>query len=137
MKKQYIFLIMIFITLYIIILIWKFKYNEYKINSNINYIINLNKDIENKIKNTNELIEYKTSKAFKNKILKEEQSLKNKWEKVIYLTNEDKYNTYTRNIEDYKKDIEKTIEEKELNIETDEMNIYQKWIYFLLKKETK
>lgn len=128
---------MIFITLYIIILIWKFKYNEYKINSNINYIINLNKDIENKIKNTNELIEYKTSKAFKNKILKEEQSLKNKWEKVIYLTNEDKYNTYTRNIEDYKKDIEKTIEEKELNIETDEMNIYQKWIYFLLKKETK
>mgnify|MGYP003542396407 FL=1 len=48
MKKQYVFLIMIVITLYILILIWKFKYNEYKINSHIDYITTLNKKLKQK-----------------------------------------------------------------------------------------
>ena len=60
MKKQYVFLIMIVITLYILILIWKFKYNEYKINSHIDYITTLNKEIETKIIKATEIIEYKT-----------------------------------------------------------------------------
>ncbi len=136
MKKQYIFLIMIFITLYILVLIWRFKYNEYQINSNIDYILNLNKEIEAKITNTNELITYKTSNAYKNKILKEQQWFKNKWEKVIYLTSEDKYNKFTKDLWDYKEEINKIENKKNENNDTKEMSIYEKWIFFLFKKDT-
>lgn len=135
MKKQYIFLIMIFITLYIIWLIWNFKYKEYKINSNIEYIRTLNKEIEIKIKNTNEMIEYKTSSAYKNKVLKEQQWFKNKAETVIYLTSEDKYNKFTQDLTEYKDEIDKITSEQEININTKEMSIYEKWIYFLFKKD--
>lgn len=135
MKKQYIFLIMIFITLYIIWLIWNFKYKEYKINSNIEYIRTLNKEIEIKIKNTNEMIEYKTSSAYKNKVLKEQQWFKNKAETVIYLTSEDKYNKFTQDLTEYKDEIDKITSEQEINISTKEMSIYEKWIYFLFKKD--
>jgi len=135
MKKQYIFLIMIFITLYIIWLIWNFKYKEYKINSNIEYIRTLNKEIEIKIKNTNEMIEYKTSNAYKNKVLKEQQWFKNKAETVIYLTSEDKYNKFTQDLTEYKDEIDKITSEQDINISTKEMSIYEKWIYFLFKKD--
>jgi len=136
MKKQYIFLIMIVITLYILYLIWGFKYREYKINSHIDYITSLNKEIEWKIKIANELIEYKTSNAYKNKILKEQQWFKNRWEKVIYLTSEDKYNKFTQEIEQYRESVQEVINiENNNNTDTKEMEIYQKWIYFLFKKE--
>lgn len=133
MKKQYIFLIMIIITIYIIFLIWKFKYNEYQINSHIEYIVSLNNEIEKKIKSTNELIEYKTSTAYKNKVLKEQQWFKNKAENVIYLTTEEKYNKFTKEISEFKEDVEKNEKSSdEDNVE--EMTIYEKWIYFLFKK---
>ncbi|MDD3793335.1 MAG: hypothetical protein PHI37_00805 [Candidatus Gracilibacteria bacterium] len=135
MKKQYIFLIMIFITLYIIGLIGNFKYKEYKINSNIEYIRNLNKEIEIKIKNTNEMIEYKTSSAYKNKVLKEQQGFKNKAENVVYLTSEDKYNKFTQELSEYKDEIEKMTNEQDIDTEIKEMSIYEKWIYFLFKKD--
>ena len=135
MKKQYVFLIMIVITLYILILIWKFKYNEYKINSHIDYITTLNKEIETKIIKATEIIEYKTSTAYKNKILKEEQWFKNRWEKVIYLTSEDKYNKFTKEIEEYREEVKDIIEtENNNNTDTKEMTIFQKWIYFLFNK---
>ncbi|NVP17208.1 hypothetical protein HUU51_00660 [Candidatus Gracilibacteria bacterium] len=133
MKKQYIFLIMIIITIYIIFLIGKFKYNEYQINSHIEYIVSLNNEIEKKIKSTNELIEYKTSTAYKNKVLKEQQGFKNKAENVIYLTTEEKYNKFTKEISEFKEDVEKNEKSSdEDNVE--EMTIYEKWIYFLFKK---
>jgi hypothetical protein len=78
MKKQYIFLVMILIILYISYLIVSFKFREYKINSNIEYIVKLNTELQEKIEIASNLIEYKTSKAYKNKILKEEQGYKNK-----------------------------------------------------------
>jgi hypothetical protein len=69
---------MIFIALYIFYLISTFKYKEYKINSHIEYITNLNKEIKKKIKIADDIINYKQSKAYKNKILKAQQSYKNK-----------------------------------------------------------
>ena len=134
MKKQYIFLVLIIVMLYELFLIFNYKYKEYKINSWIEYIISLNNDIKNKIKEAENLIEYKKSKAYKNKIMKEQQSLKNKWEKVVYLTPEKKFNTFT------KKSIT-TNEKKEILINNTEtsiinnMSIYEKWIYFLFKKD--
>ena len=59
MKKQYIFLGMIGMILYIIYLIISFSYREYQINSHIEYIADLNSDIKEQITTTQELIEYK------------------------------------------------------------------------------
>jgi len=53
-------------------------YYEYKINSHIEYISNLNSSIKEKIEVAEKIIEYKSSIAYKNKVLKEQQSFKNK-----------------------------------------------------------
>lgn len=133
MKKQYIFLVMIVLILYIFYLIINFTYKEYKINLNIEYITNLNSEIKEKIDEAHNIIKYKTSKAYKNKILKEQQSLKNKWEKVIYLTTEKKYNKFTKNaVQTGSLDIE--IEDKSNSI-VDTMSIFEKWIYLIFGKD--
>jgi len=74
MKKQYIFLIIILIILYISYLIITFTYKEYKITSHIEYISSLNQSLREKIIEAEEIITYKGSLAYKNKILKEQQS---------------------------------------------------------------
>jgi hypothetical protein len=96
MKKQYIFLTLLFVILYILYLIVSYKYREYKINSNIDYLKSLNQEISMKIDEAESLIDYKTTRAYKNKILKEQQGLKSKGEKVVYLTSEQKYNKYVK-----------------------------------------
>jgi hypothetical protein len=64
-------------------------------------------------------------------ILKEQQSLKNKWEKVIYLTTQQQYNKYTQEIVD-NTDNKKNIIVKKY-IVTDNMTIPEKWNYFLFQ----
>lgn len=135
MKKQYIFLMMILIILYITYLIINFSYREYKISEHIDYISSINTTIENKIVQANELIEYKTSKAYKNKILKEQQSFKNKGENVIYLTSEEKYNKYTSEVKEEKIENEKSEIISELNWTINSMSVYEKWIYMIFKKD--
>jgi hypothetical protein len=61
MKKQYIFLITIWIILYLLYLIISFTYKEYKINSHIEYISELNKSIKEKISEAEKIITYKSS----------------------------------------------------------------------------
>ena len=107
---------MIVIIIYISYQIISFTYKEYQINSNIEYIKKLTTDVEEKIESAKKIIEYKTSKAYKNKILKEQQSFKNIWEDVIYFTTEENFNKYTT--------------EKE---RTKDLNIYEKWLYFLFR----
>ncbi len=135
MKKQYIFLIMILIILYILYLILSFTYKEYKINSHIEYISNINKEVKEYNKKAEKIINYKSSKAYRNKILKEQQFYKNKWETVIFLTTQKRYNKYTTI---KTPQIEENIE-KESNSDSvlDNMTIYEKWIYLILKKEVK
>jgi len=134
MKKQYIFLILIVIMLYSIYIIWSYKYKEYKVNINILSLINSIKEIKYGIIESIDLIEYKKTPAYINKILKSQQWLKNKWEIVIYLTPEKKYNKFT-NIET----IKKTILYKENNNHTSDnttkyMTIFSKWLYFIFNK---
>lgn len=134
MKKQYIFLVMIWIILYILFLIINFTYKEYKINSNIEYISKLNEDIKKDIQEAQKIIKYKSSKAYRNKILKEQQSYKNKWENVIYLTSEKKYNKYTK--ETVKEQIENNdIIENSKDNKIDNMNIFERWQYLIFKKD--
>lgn len=132
MKKQYIFLIMIGAILYIFYLIITFSYKEYKISSDIEYLTQLNESIKNKIELADSIIQYKQSKAYKNKILKSEQSFKNKWETVVYLTTEKKYNTFTQKVWDTQEVFEQEEEENDI---TSSMTIFQKWMYFLFQKD--
>ena len=131
MKKQYIFLIMIWIILYISYSILRFTIKEYKINSNIEYISFLNKNIKEKITEAEKIIKYKSSLAYRNKVLKEQQSFKNKWEKVIYLTTEKIYNKFT-----LEKIPEADIinEKKETNNLLNDLTIFQKWLNLIHKK---
>jgi hypothetical protein len=78
MKKEYIFIVLIGILLYMTYLVLNYKYKEYRINSNIEYLTELKEEFSKKIKEAESIIEYKNTKAYKNKILKQQQSLKNK-----------------------------------------------------------
>ena len=122
---------MIVIIIYISYQIISFTYKEYQINSNIEYIKKLTTDVEEKIESAKKIIEYKTSKAYKNKILKEQQSFKNIWEDVIYFTTEENFNKYTTVKEEKPKETAaSTTTEKE---RIKDLNIYEKWLYFLFR----
>lgn len=130
-KKYYTFLILIFLLLFLLYNIITHKYWEYKIYEHIKAISELNLEIEDYIKKANEIIKYKKSEAYKNKILKQD-NLKNKSEFVVYLKNEDQYNKFIKNVED-----DEILEENKIKIldETYGMTIYQKWMWFLFKKD--
>lgn len=130
MKKQYLFLVFIFIILYLLYSILEYKYKEYKINNHIEFIENNNNKMIDDIAKNKETLEYINTKAYKNKILKEEQSMKNKWESVIFITNEDKYNKFSK--DEAPEISENIIETKKIQ---DSMEIQEKWFYFLFKKD--
>lgn len=131
-KKYYTFLIMIFILIILLYAIMSHKYKKYKISEHINSITKLNNEIKENIDKAWEIIEYKKSKAYKNKILKSDKALKNKWEKVVYITTEDKYNKYVKPIQETEI-INKS--KKKILDDTYWMTIYQKWIWFLFKED--
>jgi len=118
---------------YILYLIIEYKYKEYKINSHIEYIRQLNENIKQQIQTAQEIIEYKKSKAYKNKILKQDLGYKNKAEEVISLITEDKYNKFTKKTtSELINEVDKTNKKEDI---TYWMTIYEKWIYFLFKKD--
>lgn len=131
MKKQYVFIIMIWIIFYLSYLILNHIYKEYKINSSIEYIKNITEKVDKRIDEAKKIIEYKTSKAYKNKVLKEQQSFKNKWEVVVYLTTEENFNKYTTFTETKKE--EKIELDDNIEIKIKDLSIYEKWMYFLFK----
>lgn len=134
MKKQYIFIFMIAILFYMLFLVFSYKYKEYKINSYIEEIWKLNQEIKDNIAETEDIIDYKSTKAYKNKLLKQERWMKWRNEKVMYLTDERKYKKFTNPdfVENYQKTIVKQIEQE--NDEISGKSNFQKWIYFIFKK---
>ena len=133
MKKQYVFIIMIIIILYISFLIISYTYKEHITNSSIEYIKALTKDVEKKIDSAKKVVEYKTSRAYKNKVLKEQQSFKNVWEKVVYFTTEENFNKYTT-IEEKKPETVITNDNNE-QINVKDVSIWERWMYLLFKKQ--
>ena len=125
---------MIFFILYLSYLIIDFTYNDNKKNQYIEEIVKLNTEIKDSLVKWEEIINYKASKAYINKIRKEEQGEKWEWELVVYLTTQEKYNKFTK--------IKEEINKENIVIETDnqnnikEMTIYQKWIYFIFRKDS-
>lgn len=132
MKKEYIFISLIVIIFLLWYLIISFTIKEYKINLDIKFIENLTVKLESEIEAAKKVIEYKTSKAYKNKILKEQQSFKNNWEDVIYFTTEESFNKYTTKKEFTEK--EKIVTQDELELKIDDLSIFERWLYFIFKK---
>ena len=133
MKREYVFVILIAIMFYMIYLTISYKYNEYVINTKIERLYENNEKIWERIKSRKEEIEYKSSKSYKNKMLKEEQWYKNKWEKVVYLISEEKINE----LKDISESIEETVVLTEFEQTINSMTIFQKWVFFLFNKDTR
>lgn len=132
MKKEYVFVLLIIIMLYMIYIIINYKYNEYIVNSRIELLATNNEKIKYRIKDKIKDIEYKNTKAYKNKKLKENQWLKNKAENVVFLIAEDKYDKYTKdNLQKENPILQISQENSNIN----SMTIIEKWIYLILKKD--
>lgn len=124
--------------LYIMYLIGSYKYKEYNIKTHIEYLNSMKNEMSLKIDETEQIINYKNTAAYKNKILKEQQWLKNKWEIVVFLTSEKKYNTFTK--QDIGSGSTSIISEKKLSSEEEmiaTMNNFEKWTYYLFGNTTK
>ena len=121
--------------LYMTYVIMNYKYREYRINSHIELLADLNKEISASINTAGKIIDYKSTKAYKNKILKGEQWLKNKGEKVAFLIDEVQYNKYTAQTPNIVSQTTVDIPEGDNILNT--MNIRQKWIYYIFKKDTR
>lgn len=134
-KKYYHFLILIFILIILLYNIINHKYEQFKIKNYITSIEKLNQDIGNNIIKAKEIIEYKKSKAYKNKILKQDKWLKNKAEKIVYITTEEKYNKYIQEIKN-NDTIQNSKNSKEID-ETYWMTNFEKWLWFIFKIDTR
>lgn len=98
----------------------------------------LNEEISKKIKEANNLIWYKSSNAYKNKILKEQQWYKNKWEIVVFLTNEQRFNIYTSDLNEDSSSIISYDENDNSNsdiLNKKNMTIFEKWIFLIFWKD--
>ena len=95
----------------------------------------MNESLEIKINYAQEILENKSTKAYKNKILKSEQWFKNKGETVVFLIEEEKYNKFTQENNQLIDEVilpQSLTDEKSL-IRT--MTIYQRWIYLIFDKD--
>lgn len=120
---------------YLVYLVVDYKYREYKIFHYTENLIENNELILSRIEEARETLEYKNTRAYKNKILKSQQWLKNPWEEVINLITEEKYKKYTSTgaLVDTNNVLDQNLLDEESLINT--MTIYQKWIYLLFKKD--
>ncbi len=132
MKKQYIFLIFIWIILYLLFLIVSYKYKEYNTNYYISLLKQENEEIKREIEIKQKLHEYYNTNAYKNKILKEQHSYQNIDEVVINITTESNYNKFTKK-EDIIPQVNQT---KEISV-YENMTIQEKWIYFIFNVDNR
>lgn len=123
--------------MYLIYLVWEYKYREYKRFHYTEELIETNQAFLATIEEAKETLEYKNTKAYKNKILKSQQWLKNPWEIVINLISEERFKKYTEtwSLTTTKVNLPQNLLDEESLINT--MTISQKWIYFLFKKDTR
>lgn len=135
MKKQYTFIALIIIMLYMIYLVLSYKYEEYRVYKYTQSLAEINDVYIWQIQTAREVLENKNTRAYKNKVLKSQQGLKNPGEKVVFLITEEKYNKYTQtqNIDQTPTGIPEDLLTETSLIDT--MTIYQKWVYFLWKKD--
>jgi len=131
-KRQYIFLLLVILLLYLSFKIFQFEYKKYIISGYIKEQSITIQNLKSYLEETTQTLKYINTRAFKNKVLKSEEWMKMKWEEVVVLTSEKIYKKFS-----WKQIIQNvwaTKEKKEYNI-TSWMTNFQKWIYFLLNKD--
>lgn len=136
MKKQYLFIFLIIVMLYLLSQIGLYKYDEYRVLKYMEEISATNEEYEQQIQIAQHKIEKITTKAYINKALKSQQWLKFPSENVITLITEERYNTYTQTWSE-NQEIAQNIT---LDPLTDEsllatMTNYQKWVYLIFWKD--
>lgn len=139
MKKQYAIIILIIIFIYLLVLVWSYTYQEYKISSHIEEMETQNTNLLKRIWETERELTQKTTSAYKNKILKTEQWLKNLNEEVLYLISEERYKMFTEEKGIESISIERTINDRIGDTENliSTMTNYEKWIFFLFWKDVR
>lgn len=130
-KRQYTFLGLMIILLYLSFKIVEFEYRKYTISQYVWQQMVVIKEIKDYLETANETIEYINTKSFKNKILKEDWK-KMKWEDLIVLTTQKAYNKFSWKDLVWKVESKKEVKDKNI---TKSMTNFQKWVYFLLKKD--
>jgi len=130
MKKQYYFIVPIIIMFYLIFLVIGNTYKNYKVNSKIKIIKNYNSQTEQKNNYTKQEIAYFNTNAYKEKILKSEQNMINKWEEIIVITPQ-------KETEIKKIEVNEFIAPKKENKLDPNMSNIDKWIYIFTKKDLK
>jgi len=128
MKKQYYFILPIIIMFYLIFLIIGNTYKNYKVNSKIKLIENYNNQTIQQNDFTKQNIAYINTNAYKEKILKTEQKMINKWEEVIIITPEIKNKIPQIDASEF------IAPKKEEKIPTNMTNP-QRWIYVFTKQK--
>jgi len=123
--------------MYLLYLVLDYKYREYKVFHYTENLTRTNTELLEKIQDYQETLEYKSTKAYKNKILKAQQGLKNPGEIVINLITEERFKKYTQtwSLSISRVELPQNLLDEESLINT--MTIYQKWIYLLFNRDTR
>ena len=135
MKKRYTFLALLGILLYLLYLVASYKYTEYRIYAYVQELSEANELYLKNIKETQEILEKKSTEAYKNKILKAQANRKNPGEEVVFFISEEKYKQYTQELQSENENQnvpQNTLDEASLIAS---MSIYERWVYFLLQKD--
>lgn len=132
-KKQYIFLFLLVIFFYLVYLILQNAQKQYIIRQYKESQIVSIREISSTKKENNNIKAYKSTRAYRNKILKEQQWESMKWEKVIYLIYDEKYNIFSNSLWTENTSIDKTIKTQKKIIS--QMSPFEKWVYFILKQD--
>lgn len=129
---RYILVSLIFVIVYLLYLIFGFKYIDIQKDYSI---IEIEKEITQRkedLKDKKNYFNYINTLAYKDKIAKMSQNKKNPWEEVVFITSKEE-------VEQYKKiDTEwQMFKENEVKSKTFWMENRQKWIYIILKKDVR
>lgn len=95
----------------------------------------MNESYLEKIKEAQDTLENKSTKAYKNKILKSQENKRNPGEEVVSFITEEKYNKYTQIQENNPNQIALPQSLLDENSLIDTMTIYEKWIYLIFDKD--
>ncbi|EKE30064.1 MAG: hypothetical protein ACD_2C00050G0009 [uncultured bacterium (gcode 4)] len=133
MRKQYQYILvwLSLIILYILYLIFSFKYIDIQKDISID---DIGKDIWRRkitIESKKDYLSYINTLAYKDKTAKSSQNKKNPWEEVVFIVTKDE-------LEQYKKlDVQGQMntDNRDVKWPTYWMSNWQKWIYYILKDD--
>lgn len=130
MTKQYKFIVLLWMFIFMLYLVFSVKYEEYKVKTTIQTISKNNERSIDLINDRIETVAKKSTRAHRNTVLKDQFSKKTKWETVLYITTEAEYEKFTS---PYRLEINEIIQE-EIDQELEWMTNLEKWNRFLFGK---